>query len=78
MDTKHLDAIWEVNWVGKGNTADKGEGLVSISSDGKILEWSIKKGLEAQELKLLNRVTNPHIKTDKADTINFRYTTGFR
>lgn len=78
LDLKHLDAIWDVNWVQKGNTADKGEGLVSISSDGKIIEWSIKKGLESQELKLLNRVTNPHIKNDKADTINFRYTTGFR
>lgn len=78
LDLKHLDAVWDVNWVQKGNTADKGEGLVSISSDGKIIEWSIKKGLESQELKLLNRVTNPHIKNDKADTINFRYTTGFR
>ena len=77
LDTKHLDVVWDVNWVGKNNNNDKGEGLVSISSDGKIIEWSIKKGLESQELKLLNRVTNPHIKSDKTDTINFRYTTGF-
>jgi WD40 repeat protein len=78
LDLKHLDVVWDVNWIQKGNTTDKGEGLVSISSDGKIIEWSIKKGLESQELKLLNRVTNPQIKNDKADTINFRYTTGFR
>lgn len=66
-----------MNWVGKGNNNDIGEGLISISSDGKIIEWSIKKGLESQELKLLNRVNNPAIKSDKSDTINFRYTTGF-
>lgn len=78
LDLKHLDVVWDVNWIQRSNTTDKGEGLVSISSDGKIIEWSIKKGLESQELKVLNRVTNPHIKNDKADTINFRYTTGFR
>ena len=82
LDTKHLDAVWEVDWVGKGSGNDKREGLISISSDGKIIEWSIKKGLESQELKVLNRVTNPNpvpstLKTDKSDTINFRYTAGF-
>jgi dynein intermediate chain 4, axonemal len=64
LDSKHLDVVWQVNWVGKSSSNDKGEGLVSISSDGKIMEWSIKKGLEAQELKLLNRVTNPFMKED--------------
>jgi len=77
LDMKHLDAVWDVNWVGKTNSNEKGEGLVSISSDGKIIEWSVKKGLESQELKLLNRVTNPTLKSDNTDTINFRYTTGF-
>lgn len=77
LDSKHLDAIWEVNWVGKSNANDKGEGLVSISSDGKIIEWSIKKGLESQELKVLNRVINPAIREEQPETINFRYTTGF-
>ena len=34
---KHSDAIWELNWIGKGNKGnEKGESLVSISSDGKI------------------------------------------
>jgi hypothetical protein len=35
MQGKHSDPIWEVHWVGKGGkSTDKGEGLVSISSDG--------------------------------------------
>jgi hypothetical protein len=30
---------------------NKGEFLVSISGDGRIIEWSMKKGLELNELK---------------------------
>lgn len=52
INEKHLDVVWEVDWVGKSQNSDKGEGLVSISSDGRIVEWSIKKGLESQELKI--------------------------
>jgi len=77
MPEKHLDVVWEVDWVGKSQNSDKGEGLVSISSDGRIVEWSIKKGLECQELKLLNRQANPMQKDENSDAINFRYTTGF-
>lgn len=33
-----------MQWIGKG--AKGGESLVSISSDGRIVEWSMKKGLE--------------------------------
>lgn len=38
---KHNDAVWEVQWVGKGSKggSDKGETLVSISSDSRIVEW---------------------------------------
>ena len=46
MEGKHGDAVWEVNWVNRGGKGDKGEALVSISSDGRIVEWSMKKGLE--------------------------------
>jgi len=42
---KHSDAVWEVQWIGKGKS-DKGETLVSISADGKVVEWQMKKGLE--------------------------------
>lgn len=47
---KHLDVVWEVQWVPRGNSgaSDKGETLVSISSDGRVVEWSMKKGLEFQ------------------------------
>ena len=53
---KHNDAVWEVKWIGKGGKGgDKGEGLVSISSDGRIVEWSMKKGLEYTDLMNLKK-----------------------
>jgi WD40 repeat protein len=57
LDGKHTDIIWELQWVEK---KDKGEFLISISGDGRIIEWSMKKGLEFTELKVLKRETNPN------------------
>jgi dynein intermediate chain 4, axonemal len=57
LDGKHTDVIWELQWVEK---KDKGEFLISISGDGRIIEWSMKKGLEFTELKVLKRETNPN------------------
>jgi WD40 repeat protein len=56
IDEKHTDAIWEVKWVRK---AGKGEVLVSVSGDGRVIEWSLKKGLEFNELMQLKRQANP-------------------
>lgn len=52
---KHNDAVWEVQWVGKGSGGDKGETLVSISADSRVVEWSMKKGLEYTDLMNLKR-----------------------
>ncbi len=59
LEGKHTDIIWELQWIEK---KDKGEFLVSISGDGRIIEWSMKKGLEFTELKVLKRETNPNQK----------------
>lgn len=40
---KHTDAVWRLVWVDRGS--DKGETLISLSSDGRVCEWSTKKGL---------------------------------
>ena len=45
---KHTDIIWEIQWVTRDN---KAEALISISGDGRIVEWSMKKGLEYSDLK---------------------------
>jgi len=38
----------------------KGEALVTISGDGRVIEWSFKKGLEYIDLTQLRRETNPN------------------
>ncbi|GBG68748.1 hypothetical protein CBR_g3290 [Chara braunii] len=53
---KHSDPVWKVKWVDRG--AERGEVLVSASTDGRITEWSIKKGLEFTDLMKLKRVVN--------------------
>uniref|UniRef100_A0A7S3NQ65 Dynein axonemal intermediate chain 4 n=1 Tax=Aureoumbra lagunensis TaxID=44058 RepID=A0A7S3NQ65_9STRA len=53
---KHTDPIWQVQWIDKGS--ERGEILVSISTDGRVLEWSVKKGLEDATLMILKRPGN--------------------
>lgn len=55
IDEKHTDIVWEVKWVEKPS---KGESLVSISGDGRVIEWYLKKGLEFNELMQLKRQAN--------------------
>jgi len=62
---KHTDPVWQLCWVDQG--AERGEILVSISSDGRVTKWDMKKGLENQDLMKLKRVTASN-KADKATT----------
>lgn len=48
---KHSDPVWQVEWVDRGS--ERGEALVSVSSDGRVVEWSTSKGLEHTELMRL-------------------------
>lgn len=59
---KHTDPVWQVVWVNQG--AEKGEILVSISSDGRVTKWDMKKGLENTDLMKLKRVTAPSTKKE--------------
>jgi WD40 repeat protein len=71
-DFKHLDPVWGVQWIYQGD--DRGESIVSVSSDGRVLQWSIKKGLEHTELTKLKRSS---IKVDqKSETILTRQARG--
>lgn len=45
---KHIGPVWQLKWVeqDRGTTGDdKGEILISISADGRITKWLIRKGL---------------------------------
>eukprot|EP01029_Cantina_marsupialis_P028200 TRINITY_DN775851_c0_g1_i1.p1 TRINITY_DN775851_c0_g1~~TRINITY_DN775851_c0_g1_i1.p1 ORF type:complete len:757 (+),score=150.43 TRINITY_DN775851_c0_g1_i1:115-2385(+) len=56
LEGKHSSPVWQVEWVDDG--PDKGESLVSISSDGRVTRWSIKKGLVHNDLMVLKRLAN--------------------
>lgn len=51
--TGHSDPVWQVKWIMKG--IDHNEVLVSISTDGLVLEWNLKKGLVLNVLMQLKR-----------------------
>lgn len=54
---KHTDPVWQLAWVDQG--AERGEVLVSISTDGRVTQWNMKKGLEHVPLMNLKRVAAP-------------------
>lgn len=59
LEGKHTDIIWELQWVDRDT---KGEALVTISGDGRVIDWHMKRGLELLELTQLKRETNPNQK----------------
>lgn len=60
-DQKHTDIVWETRWVDQGPDKQPPELLVSVSSDGNVLQWSLKKGLEQMLLMPLKRIPNPYL-----------------
>jgi len=80
-DQKHTDIVWETRWVDQGPDKQPPELLVSVSSDGNVLQWSLKKGLEQQLLMSLKRLPNPHLGSNSVyghkEGIVFRKSSGF-
>ncbi|KAJ3340302.1 WD repeat-containing protein 78 [Gonapodya sp. JEL0774] len=70
---KHRDPVWEVRWVEvskvagavmEGEGAEKGEEmLVSVATDGRVVQWDVRKGGKCTDLMLLKRV---YQQTDQA------------
>lgn len=50
---RSFEPIWQIRWVERG--VHKGETLISISNDGKVIEWDMKKGLTCSTLMELKR-----------------------
>lgn len=53
---KHTDIVWECKWIERPN--DKNEIIITTSSDGKVKEWSLKKGLEVTDLLKMKKSTS--------------------
>jgi len=80
-DQKHTDIVWETRWVDQGPDKQPPELLVSVGSDGDVLRWSMKKGLERMLLMQLKRVPNPFLGSNSVyghkEGIVFRKSSGF-
>jgi len=75
-DKKHSDTVWEATWI-----AHEGrEVLVTAGGDGRVLQWSLSKGLEQKLLMHLKRIPNPDLGSNcwfgHKDGIVFRHTAG--
>lgn len=48
VEGKHSSPIWQLKWVDKERVSgeEKGEVLVSIATDGRVVQWSVRKGYE--------------------------------
>ncbi len=46
---KHTGPVWQLRWIEKerGSGDERAEVLVSVSQDGRITQWSIRKGFES-------------------------------
>lgn len=53
MQGSHMEPVWQLKWIVKG--VERLETLVSISTDGRVLEWNLKKGLVMSTLMQLKK-----------------------
>ncbi|PAA71629.1 hypothetical protein BOX15_Mlig012776g3 [Macrostomum lignano] len=81
---RHFGPVRQLEWVRKeaGKHEETQEVLVSASSDGRVIQWSIRKGFEFKELMKLKRVTtvlpgpSQKQKQQKADALISRQASG--
>lgn len=57
--TKHSQPVWDLKWVIRERMIgeESGEMLFSAATDGRVLQWSLHRGLEQCEILLAKRVT---------------------
>lgn len=53
----HTDTVWQIKWIVRNADAHL-ESLISLSTDGRVKEWTMKKGLSHIDLMTLKRVPN--------------------
>ncbi|KAJ8040489.1 WD repeat-containing protein 78 [Holothuria leucospilota] len=65
---KHGAPVWQLQWIDKEKGSggeEKGEILVSISTDGRVTQWQIRKGFECVDLMKLKKLAKASKKKDK-------------
>ncbi|XP_031569153.1 WD repeat-containing protein 78-like isoform X2 [Actinia tenebrosa] len=86
---KHTSPVWQLQWVDRdhGTGEEIDEILVSISADGRVTKWSIRKGFECADLIKLKRINVTKQTTKgggaggttgrKSDALISRFSAGF-
>nr|XP_023650492.1 WD repeat-containing protein 78 isoform X1 [Paramormyrops kingsleyae] len=82
---KHSGPVWQVKWTDQDSGPwgeDKGETLVSVSADGRISRWILRKGLHCMDLLKLKRIGSKAVrkqggeKTRRSEAYISRQTAG--
>ncbi|KAM7433227.1 WD repeat-containing protein 78 [Porites harrisoni] len=79
---KHSSPVWQVRWVDReqGAGEERDEILISISADGRVTKWSIRKGFECTDLMKLKRINVAKQSKEggkKSDALISRFAAGF-
>lgn len=55
---KHLGPVWQIQWIEKerGSGEEKAEVVITISTDGRVTQWSIRKGFECYDIMKLKKM----------------------
>ncbi|XP_048833522.1 dynein axonemal intermediate chain 4 [Brienomyrus brachyistius] len=62
---KHSGPVWQVKWIDQDRGPwgeEKCETLVSVSADGRISRWILRKGLHCMDLIKLKRIENEAVR----------------
>ena len=56
---KHTGPVWNLEWVERERgSEERGEVLISISHDGRVIQWTIRKGFEYLDLMKIKRTSH--------------------
>jgi len=69
---KHLSPVWSLKWTDRDKGSQNGEEeemevIMSISTDGRVSQWMIRKGFESSDYLKLKRITGKQVQQKKND-----------
>ncbi|XP_078525061.1 dynein axonemal intermediate chain 4 [Lissotriton helveticus] len=67
---KHTSPVWQLKWLDQDRCTlgeDKGEMLISVSADGRITRWYMRKGLDSTDLMKIKRTAVEKSKKSSQD-----------
>ncbi|CAF0935037.1 unnamed protein product [Adineta ricciae] len=85
---KHTAPVWQLYWLGveKSRDDDTGEVLMSVSTDGRVTQWLLRKGFESNDYMKLKRIlskqtiqrrdNSKEVKIPKSENLLYRQSGG--